>query len=623
MNKAYALLDLKSVEETATSIRIKGIASSPTTDRVGDIVMPQGARFKTPMPLFMHHDSREVVGNVVFAKPDAKGIPFEAELPIIKEAGTLKTRVDEAIHSLKYNLIGAVSIGFSPKAYEPIDTGLRIKEWEWLELSLVTIPANPQAVITGVKSFDARIVGALAQKKTPGASGSNPQPKRWKGNTMNSQEMRDAREQKAARLNELKAHWADNDPTDEESTEMDQLVADVKSLDRDIRLKTIEETVAKSTPVNQGRSPSIVVRQSDADEAFKGQNFTRGVIAKALAYKLHVPASVVAEARWGKSNPTLVRLIKANEVAGGGTGTGEWGHELVQADSRYTGDFIEWLNGLTAFGNLNTRSVPANVVIKGQASEASGFWVGESKAIPNTTVTFNSLSLAPLKVATIAVASNELLRDSSPAAEGLIRDALAEALAKRIDQTAFSTTAASAGVSPAGLLNGLTPIPATGTSDAELRADLNTLLATFDNTVTGDIVMVTTRALARQISLMWNSLGSAQSFPGVTPNGGNLAGYRVVVGDYVPAGDIIAAAEREIFSVGDAGIQVSMSQDAMIEQSSAPTGATDTPTAASQVFTSMFQEESTAIKVVRSMNFAKRRTAAVAYISGADYGTAS
>jgi hypothetical protein len=37
----------------------------------------------------------------------------------------------------------------------------------------------------------------------------------------------------------------------------------------------------------------------------------------------------------------------------------------------------------------------------------------------------------------------------------------------------------------------------------------------------------------------------------------------------------------------------------------------------------MFQAESTAIKVVRSMNFAKRRASAVAYIDDAAYGGSS
>ena len=175
------------------------------------------------------------------------------------------------------------------------------------------------------------------------------------------------------------------------------------------------------------------------------------VIAKALAHideNRRSPA-VIAEKRWGITNPTLVEIMRANEVAGGGSGSGEWGAELVSADTRYTGDFIEYLNSMTVFDKLGLREVPANVAIKGQDGAATGYWIGESKAAKASTVDFSSVNLTPLKVAALAVVSNELLRDSTPAAEALVRDALVEASAQRIDNTFISNTAASAGVSPA------------------------------------------------------------------------------------------------------------------------------------------------------------------------------
>ena len=63
-----------------------------------------------------------------------------------------------------------------------------------------------------------------------------------------------------------------------------------------------------------------------------------------------------------------------------------------------------------------------------------------------------------------------------------------------------------------------------------------------------------------------------------------------------------------------------MSKDATIEQDTAPTGATDTPVAASANMTNMFQDESVAFKVTRRINWQKRRPAAVQFIQGADYG---
>lgn len=365
-------------------------------------------------------------------------------------------------------------------------------------------------------------------------------------------------------------------------------------------------------------APAIHVKR-DADEKFKGQNYTRIVIAKALARLDDTSVIGIAQQRWGKSNPTLVEVVKA-AVAGGGSGSGEWGAELVQADARFTGDFIEYLYSQTVYDKLALREIPANVTIKGQDGAATGYWVGESKAIPASKADYSSVTLTPLKVAALAVVSNELLRDSSPSAELLVRDALVQASAQRVDQTFLSATAASAGVSPAGILNGLSAIPSNGNDIDGVIADVKALYATFITAKNASgLQIVTTPSLAKALGLMQNALGNF-AFPGLNANGGNLLGDTVVTGDNVGTGDVIMLKPSDIYKIGDYGIQISISREAAIEQDSAPTGDTDTPTGATSM-TSMFQSESTAIKVVRPINFAKRRSSAVAYIDDAAYGT--
>lgn len=111
---------------------------------MGDIVVPEGAKFKTPMPLLLYHQHNLPVGEVVFAKATKEGIPFTATIPRVTESGTIKDRVDEAWHSVKYGLIGAVSIGFRAltDGVELLKSGgLKFTAWEWLELSLVSVPA--------------------------------------------------------------------------------------------------------------------------------------------------------------------------------------------------------------------------------------------------------------------------------------------------------------------------------------------------------------------------------------------------------------------------------------------------------------------------------------------------
>ena len=179
MQRAYSVLDVKEMVETDDYVRIKGVASTPSPDRMGDVVEPMGAKFKTPMPLLWQHRHDQPVGRVTFAQPTKKGIPFEAEIPMVKEAGTLKDRIDEAVQSIRYGLVAAVSIGFSAVEgmVERIEGGLRFKEWEWLELSLVTIPANADAVITAIKSVDQASMAALEPRPVtvvPGVPGRKP-----------------------------------------------------------------------------------------------------------------------------------------------------------------------------------------------------------------------------------------------------------------------------------------------------------------------------------------------------------------------------------------------------------------------------------------------------------------
>jgi HK97 family phage prohead protease len=155
-NRAYSILEVKSVDEETRVIR--GIATTPSVDRVGDIIDPLGVKFNNPLAFLWQHQHDKPIGSVKFDKPTAKGIEFEAEIAKSDEPGTLKDRLDEAWQSIKAGLVRAVSIGFRPIEYSFMDNGgIRYSETEVYELSAVTIPANADAIITTVKSIDARL----------------------------------------------------------------------------------------------------------------------------------------------------------------------------------------------------------------------------------------------------------------------------------------------------------------------------------------------------------------------------------------------------------------------------------------------------------------------------------
>ena len=413
--------------------------------------------------------------------------------------------------------------------------------------------------------------------------------------------------------------------TTDESDEYDMLDNELKTVKTHVRRLRAAEDADRATadPVSGGRGPTIISRRFPGEDQFQGQSFTRYAISKILSFNSgnELTPAQIAEKRWGKTHKQLVAVIKAG-IAGGATETGEWGSELVQADGRFTGDFIEYLSQMTVYDKLGLREIPANVKVKGQDGIGTGYWVGEGMAIPVSAQDFSAVTLTPLKVAAISVLTNELVEDGSPSSEMLIRDGLATALAQRTDATFISAAAAVTDVSPAGILNGLSSLGSNGTTAAALRADIAELYAPFLAAYNvSDLAFVTAPLLAKKISLLTNALGQSE-FPGLNATGGTLEGDRVVTGDNVGATNLILLSPKDIFRIGDSGLQISVSRDATIEQDSSPTGDSVSPTAASATMMSMFQTESTAVKVVRRINFAKRRDSAVAFIGDAQYGTA-
>ena len=155
MNRAYSVLNVKSFDDELRVIR--GVATCPEVDRVGDVVVPTGVTYKNPTPLLWQHQHDKPVGTVKFDAPTDVGVTFEASIPRIEEPGALKDRVDEAWQSVKAGLVTAVSIGFRPieGAVERIKGGgIKFLRTEIFELSLVTIPACSGAVIQAIKSID-------------------------------------------------------------------------------------------------------------------------------------------------------------------------------------------------------------------------------------------------------------------------------------------------------------------------------------------------------------------------------------------------------------------------------------------------------------------------------------
>ena len=121
------------------------VISSPTLDRENDRIIPSGGRFenfrKNPVLLWGHQHGQLPIGSVT--RLNVKDQSIKAQWKWL-ENDIFAERVK---HCWDEGICRAASIGFMPvRAMKNEGGGFDFLEWQLLELSLVTIPANPDAV---------------------------------------------------------------------------------------------------------------------------------------------------------------------------------------------------------------------------------------------------------------------------------------------------------------------------------------------------------------------------------------------------------------------------------------------------------------------------------------------
>jgi HK97 family phage major capsid protein len=168
----------------------------------------------------------------------------------------------------------------------------------------------------------------------------------------------------------------------------------------------------------------------------------------------------------------------------------------------------------------------------------------------------------------------------------------------------------------------VTPIASSGTTADALRDDLRALWGTYitNNINPSDAVYIMNPRTALAVSLMQNPLGQSE-FPGLTMNGGTLMGVPVIVSNYVPYTSpgslVILVNASDIYLADDGQVAIDASREASLQMDNAPTNSSATPTPTTLV--SMWQTNSVALRAERYINWAKRRSQAVAYLSGVNW----
>ena len=649
MDRAYSLLTITKAVEDGEQRLVEGLATTPDTDRVGDIVDPEGAEFALPLPFLWQHDRTQPIGEVLSAKVTKDGIAIQARLADVREPGRLKERLDDAWQTLKAGLVKGLSIGFMPLEVLPIKGtyGLHIKRWSWFELSAVTVPANASASIATIKSLDesARAASGLAPAviTRPGAAGVRVIPTQKPTGSMKKPiadqiaALEATRAATAARLNELQdaAGVAGRTKDAAEREEFDTLRAELTGLDGELADLRALEAINKAAATPVAPAAAAAAARTTTGHITVTPNQPPGIgFARAQMCKAHAWLEVqngrfvstldIAKQRY-PDDQRLQAYLKA-PVAPATTTNADWAGSLVNP-TNIESEFIEYLQPRTIIGRLPATRVPFNVRINSQTSGGEAYWVGQGKPKPLTSFAFAPITVPYTKVATISVATEETIRLSTPSAETLIRDGIAKAVIRRIDLDLIDPAkAAVANVSPASLTNGVTPLTSSGITAEAARADLAALLGAYlaNNQTVEGLVLIMPGTLALQLSLMRTEFGAPQ-FPGLTMNGGTMEGVTVITTQYaamVPAAGnmVIAVNGPEVLLADDGQVTIDVSREASLEMSDAPAH-TAAPAPQPMELVSMWQTNSVAFRAERWIHWVKARPTSVVYIDQVAWGT--
>jgi HK97 family phage major capsid protein len=428
-----------------------------------------------------------------------------------------------------------------------------------------------------------------------------------------------------------------------EKEEHDTLAADLKEIDEhldrlraaDTREKAAAQSVKGKTPA-EGAETRGTQRITVNKTLPPGIAFARYAMCVGAARGNPYEAKQLAQEHYGDDGAILVKMIELQTkgaIGAANAQTSGWASELVPYN--IMDDFIEYLRPRTILGKFGTtvngttypslRKVPFNTRVSGFSSGTSAAWVGEGLPILLSKGVSMTDSLTWSKLGALAVLTKEEIRFSNPNAEAKVRDDLAAALVQKMDIDFLNPArAAVANVNPASVTWNTTPVLTTGTSAAALRTDLATLIGTFATALLSpeDIVLVMSTIDALNISLMLNSL-ALPVFPSITMAGGTLLGFPVItttamVSTGSPVSTIIVAVKAsEIYLADDGEATVEASDQASVEMQDSSSQSGITGTGASLV--SFWQAGLVGLKVVRAVNWKKRRSTAARYIYNAAY----
>ena len=156
LGSAFKVNDIDSEERTVTAV-----ISTDAIDRDDEVLLPKGADLenfkKNPVVLWSHNSSLPPIGKALWIERKGKKIIAKVQFAMTELA-------EDVWQLFKGGFLKAFSVGFMPKEPGRAPTPADLKrnpelanarrifaDWELLEFSPVSVPANPEALATAIK----------------------------------------------------------------------------------------------------------------------------------------------------------------------------------------------------------------------------------------------------------------------------------------------------------------------------------------------------------------------------------------------------------------------------------------------------------------------------------------
>ena len=632
------------VHKVAASNLTKGLEytlSDNSVDRYGDVIEASGwnlTNFKSnPIALF-NHNAGAPIGRWKNLRVDGNRLVGTLDLA---NAGT-SPRIDEIRSLAEQGILRAVSVGFLSIKEELMDPeddpwfpehGIHFLKQELLETSLVSIPANPNAVQMAKSLHVSDATMALV-------FGENAGQDRLKRRGITSEHADTPPNNRKSKMatpiplsQQIEAAQAELVASRDLLTELNQADAlDLTAIEElHARIDVQERTLAahKASEQRLMGSTSLTISGDLAAPAVRRplglstrepkpwELIIRSAVVHGCAEFSGKSIDQVLDMRYPGHEATAI-VTKADATIGTTTVSG-WASELVHTAVE---DFIDALRPASIYPGLRDKGIGltfnnaqgAITLPSLTAGGANGSFVGEGQPIRVGRITTAATTLTPRKMGVIVPFSRELAKYSTPAIEGLVRQAIINDTAATLDSVLLDAVAGDT-VRPAGLLNGVaaTAVGYGGGDWEAVMGDLAALFAPYDTANAGrNLVLIMNPAQRRKLMMMPGpnntGFGWADQF---------LNEFSILSSTSVTAGRLIAVDAADFATATGDTPEFDVSETAVVhmENTTPLEIVSGTPTTADPV-RSFWQTGVVGIRMLMDVTWAMRRTGMVQWING-------